>query len=307
MSVKGNDEQTEVLQTLKRQLLNLRVKGKKIMLPFQEGWIISIKSTLQLFDHLQSAYKVSYMFTHRLSQDVLESTFSQIRGLGNFYDHPTPAEFDNRVRLLFFGNVRLQNRFSPVCASADNSCAPLCSLLKKQPTSFALPSSFSHQEETCKLCLKEATAIDIGMGEMYKEGLCYFAGYLAFKHLKSYPDLGERTSLVNVALLPKWLSAVSKGGLINPSERLLSAVKDFEEEFFAFNGSRDIHTCCNSLDKLVERIRKRGSSETIPLDVIQSYAKCRSIIRMRFLAQSITVVGPTTARKTRKKIRRIVK
>jgi hypothetical protein len=142
MSVKGNDEQTEVLQTLKRQLLNLRVKGKKIMLPFQEGWIISIKSTLQLFDHLQSAYKVSYMFTHRLSQDVLESTFSQIRGLGSFYDHPTPAEFDNRVRLLFFGNVRLQNRFSPVCASDDNSCAPLCSLLKKQPTSFAALFSF---------------------------------------------------------------------------------------------------------------------------------------------------------------------
>jgi hypothetical protein len=39
----GSDEQTEVLQTLKRQLLNLRVKGKKIMLPFQEGWIISIR------------------------------------------------------------------------------------------------------------------------------------------------------------------------------------------------------------------------------------------------------------------------
>ncbi len=70
--------------------------------------------------------------------------------------------------------------------------------------------------------MKEATDSNLRMGEMYK-GLCYFAGHLAFK---PYPDLGERTSLVNAAWQSKWLSAVIKGGVINYSERLLSAVKE---------------------------------------------------------------------------------
>jgi hypothetical protein len=74
-----SDEQIEALQKLKQHLITLRVKGKKKLLPFKQGWLISLQSTIQLFDHLQSAYKASYVFTHRLSQDVLESTFPQIR------------------------------------------------------------------------------------------------------------------------------------------------------------------------------------------------------------------------------------
>jgi hypothetical protein len=71
------------------RMQNIRVKGRNKMLPFQVGFVISANAILQLFEYIGQYSDVRYIFTHRLSQDVLESTFSQIRGFGRFYDHPT--------------------------------------------------------------------------------------------------------------------------------------------------------------------------------------------------------------------------
>ena len=43
---------------------------------------------------------VTYILTARFSQDCLENVFSQICGLGVFYNNPTPFEVCNRIRLL---------------------------------------------------------------------------------------------------------------------------------------------------------------------------------------------------------------
>ena len=225
-----------------------------------------------------------------------------------FYDHPIATEFDHRIGLMFFGNLRLQTRFNQIDASADDS-SPLCTLVKTQPTSFECPQEYI-EAEVCKLCgeseaNKDVLASSTVMNEMYDEALIAFAGYLAHKHIKTHPQFGVRTCTVNVAILPKWLSTLSKGGLLNPSERLVSAVKNFELHFTEVNGRRGIHTCCNYSRDLVQRISTQTTFADIPVELVRSYAFTRSIIRIPFLAKCD--IADANQRKLAKKKRKFVK
>lgn len=60
----------------------MRCKGKNTLLTFQKGILISIKSTQLLFKDLMEKYDISYILTHRLNQDSLESLFSIVRSRG---------------------------------------------------------------------------------------------------------------------------------------------------------------------------------------------------------------------------------
>lgn len=92
-------EQDEALDKLHHLILTMRVKGQKNLLPFQKGFLISINSIRGLFKELKSD-GYSYILTYRLNQDVLESYFSQIRGIGRFYDHPLPTTVTQRIKSL---------------------------------------------------------------------------------------------------------------------------------------------------------------------------------------------------------------
>lgn len=83
------DEQNAALTKFHDLCTSIRVIGRKNLLPFQKGFIISIKSTKGLYADLKSE-GYSYLMTSRCNQDVLESYFSMVRGLGKFYDHPLP-------------------------------------------------------------------------------------------------------------------------------------------------------------------------------------------------------------------------
>lgn len=100
-SAYGNclQEQDEALDKLHNLILTMRVKGQTNLLPFQKGFLISINSIRGLFRELKSD-GYSYILTYRLNQDVLESYFSQIRGIGRFYDHPLPTTVTQRIKSL---------------------------------------------------------------------------------------------------------------------------------------------------------------------------------------------------------------
>ena len=93
------------------------------MLPFQKGFLTSIRSLLGLLTDL-TPLKVKYILTARLNQDCLENVFSRIRGLGHFYDHPLPAEVKFRIRLLLVGanvsDIPLSNA-CPVVSDDDGT------------------------------------------------------------------------------------------------------------------------------------------------------------------------------------------
>jgi hypothetical protein len=93
------------------------------------------------------------------------------------------------------------------------------SLLTKEPKWYDIQGQFRH-EEPCKLCAAMPGEIDVQWSEMSAEECD-----------------GMRTEFISVALLPKWLASLSKGGLVNAGELLVSAIKEFEGYFLAFNGA----------------------------------------------------------------------
>lgn len=97
----------------------MRCQGKNVLQTFQKGILISIKSTQELFKHLNEKYNISYIVTHRLNRDSLESFFSVIRSRGGLNDHPTPLNAMYRIRIIVLGknpgvvqakqNIEIQN------------------------------------------------------------------------------------------------------------------------------------------------------------------------------------------------------
>lgn len=95
--------QEKILRNIEREIDGMRIQGKKSLLPFQKGILISISSLSGLWNDLKKL-KFSYILTSRLTQDSLESLFSQIRGAGRFYDHPSSVEVIYRLINLLLAN-----------------------------------------------------------------------------------------------------------------------------------------------------------------------------------------------------------
>ena len=70
--------------------------GKK---PFQAGIVVSIKSTIALYEELKSE-GVPWFMTSRINQDGLENLFSTLRFMGGNDFHPSARDFANRIRTL---------------------------------------------------------------------------------------------------------------------------------------------------------------------------------------------------------------
>lgn len=95
--------QDEIFDKMSRFVLNLRVKRKSHLLPFQKGILLMNASLKGLLQYLKETYsfdifKPEYIITRRLCQDVLENFFSYIRAMGAGYDHPTPVGIQYRLK-----------------------------------------------------------------------------------------------------------------------------------------------------------------------------------------------------------------
>lgn len=103
MAFRGLDIQNSILDTMTALMTELRVKGKTQHLPFQTAIMISNKSLKCLYEDLQRRFRVEYILTYRLNQDVLENFFGVIRSKCGLHDHPDPLEFKYRLRSYILG------------------------------------------------------------------------------------------------------------------------------------------------------------------------------------------------------------
>ncbi|XP_046683531.1 uncharacterized protein LOC124369548 [Homalodisca vitripennis] len=111
----------------------------------------------------------------------------------------------------------------------------------------------------------------------------YLAGWVAKKHLKKYPFLGDYTykSESSPANERSWIRHLSKGGLVEPSEQWIQISQVCEQEFNIFHGEKRIKKDINIVKDLVAKVSQKV--EHFPLEVITSYIKMRTIIRMKDL------------------------
>lgn len=96
------EKQKQILSEVNSAIRSMRVLGKKSSSISKRANYINT-SLFGLYEE-QSKLDIKYIMTSRLTQDVLESLFSQIRGLGRFNDHPSPNEVINRMRQLLLSN-----------------------------------------------------------------------------------------------------------------------------------------------------------------------------------------------------------
>ena len=93
------EEQMFVLSKMERMISGMRVIGKKSLLPFQKGVLISIQSTRLLYAEIKQK-GLQCLLTRHVNSDPSENSFSCIRSLGGTCSHPGPVDFSNRIRLL---------------------------------------------------------------------------------------------------------------------------------------------------------------------------------------------------------------
>ncbi len=121
--------------------------------------------------------------------------FLSVRGLGVFYDQPTAAEVDYRVRLLFCGSCATGGRRQEN-GNLMLTSKPLCSLISSPQAAEDTAGDAAFMP--CARCrtmageLFELPAEAPLAGctkEMFTDALSYIAGYVAFKLIKKHHQL----------------------------------------------------------------------------------------------------------------------
>ncbi len=98
------EEQYNILCKAKKMFQEIRAVGKKSMLPWQKGWVMSIDSLIDLYARMQKDYSAKFLLTARLNQDCLENFFSRIRySCGSSDACPGPVEFKIRFKNIVLG------------------------------------------------------------------------------------------------------------------------------------------------------------------------------------------------------------
>lgn len=87
------DTQKNLLNKMSAFIANMRVGNHKGLIPFQKGILLTNRPIPELYDYVHDNYKVDYLLTSRLNQDVVENFFAYIRGMGGPNDLPTPLDF----------------------------------------------------------------------------------------------------------------------------------------------------------------------------------------------------------------------
>jgi hypothetical protein len=284
--------QLDLLRRFESLIATARFGYREDLLPFQEGLLISVKSTIQLLTWLQGQYPyVHTIFASKLDQDVVENTFSRVRGLGGFYDRPSPTEVDYRLRIIAILDLN-----SPLGGKAVSSLIEYC---RSRPVPAA-----GQQVRPCTKCdVPSANVASASTVEIAVEPLRYVAGYVAFKLRKTNPELGDRTSVLRpLTNPPTWIDLLSKGGLIAPSDAFFRLFVALERRFLDYFGSEGLHTCNNIVQKVVAVMRETPGCVDVPLRAITLFARLRVFIRIRHTGRGFAVArqAKTNARKLRK-------
>ncbi|CAI6357563.1 unnamed protein product [Macrosiphum euphorbiae] len=89
----NENEQNELLSKMNNFILQMRVYGKNVLLPFQKGIIVTNKSVQNLLEDLKD-FGLSYIMTRKLNQDMVENLFSYLKGMaGSAMNNISPIDF----------------------------------------------------------------------------------------------------------------------------------------------------------------------------------------------------------------------
>lgn len=291
-----HEKQTEILNEMETATRTMRVKGKKSLLPFQKGILISITSLVGLLAEAGAVHNLKYILTTHLTQDVLENLFSQIRGTGHFYDHPTPIEVMSRIKTLLLSNKMpkpsTKSNFEQTGDVANDASAYL--------TADILDSAFEPSEvkeiiyftpepvddhDVTFVNFEESDEPEKSWAE--EEAISYIAGYVAYKVREEDPTLGTMTKDLPPNLQnDSWIEMLSYAGLTVPTDSWKNTVNDFEKVFESLHGKEDLY---NKEKGVIKELKRRLSDKfpNVCPKAIHVYSRIRTFIRIRQLNRCV--------------------
>lgn len=108
------------------------------------------------------------------------------------------------------------------------------------------------------------------------------AGYIAYKMKKQNIDsnfkYGHPTGLYPNNT-PNWLSAISKGALMNPTPEWLDVVKQMENDFISFHGPESLKRDKGVMNKLFNIIKNKH--EQVDEYAVTCFVRTRKFFRMK--------------------------
>jgi len=132
--------------------------------------------------------------------------------------------------------------------------------------------------------------------DVEEQALLYITGYVAHRFRHKYADLGTSTKF----LAPRdWLSCISRGNCLYPSDEFMEAARIMNAEFLSFHG-----TSFNLENKIFDKVTKKVCAKinTFPAEVIACLVRTRSYIRLRHINNKIKMnnASKKSKRKTKK-------
>ena len=292
--------QHQVLKRLEWLMLNARFGAKKSLLPFQKGFLVTLASMKALANDMQDMFgDAVYLLTGRVTQDSLESFFSQVRGKGGPHTTPDSTEAKHRMRALTLQYLVRWGVNPKNITSAAESGVPSDDAEAINSTDQALEELLADDEEqedqqaahmiaeTERVelsCSSTPSPVDAASGVSSEDyAMAHCAGYLASK--MGDRNLGAPSSSVDrgesepakEALFTHLLSA---GGLTLPTASWLAQYKAMDDTFRAFHSSAP-----DGLSRdpgVVTRLTDVLSRQFPDLDrrLIKRFAKLRTLKRM---------------------------
>lgn len=292
-SAYGTNEQLQrtILNNMYLCCQTMQVGNRKQLLPFQKGLLMSINSLFGLHADLLSR-GIKYILTGRLNQDCLENLFSQIRGIGRFYQHPPPKEVKHRLRLLLLGknaqDIPLSNNSSVRQEEESQqflSSNLLCGILPDMSEAMAMLDGEAEIQDISFPCESVAPSAVTDV-ECSAEGFRYLAGYIARRAAKYDNTLGTPSKELLCppqSLLSEhgWIEFLSRGGLLVPSDRWMRQISEFELLFNQVNGPDSLSKEKNISKRLADLISQKYPH--VAPEVVKIFLRTRIFIRVRYL------------------------
>lgn len=288
------EEQNALLQDVYDSIKNMRCTGKTALQIFQKGLLISVTSLRDLLVDMKCKYSdITFILTHKLNQDSLENLFSQLRTRGGLDDHPTPMNALYRLRMMILGKNPglVQSNTNTVDRAQEEFI--VAKVLKSVEVSEEIPKMLVAEDtntDTLSDCSGSSSFLsNEKLSE--RDGLQYLAGWVAKKHKKEFPNLGNHTyQLKQSTETPSWIKHLSYGGLMEPSNEWKLNARLLEKYFVKFHGQK-FRRENGVTKKMSNLIYKRHPN--IPLTIIMTYIKQRLFIRIKYFnMQQSKVLNP---------------
>lgn len=298
------EHQKAVVNNMINTVKAMKVCGKQYLFPFQKGMVISCKSLLALYAFLNEKFKVKYVLTYRLNQDVLEHFFGCIRQMGVSYQHPSPLQMKYRIRSFLFGkatelvgnNYNTEKRNEDVCLSEASFSG--AGVKQKPENNFneelknelmltaMIFSKSDTDDDTVNLEVSEIqeNSFDVPFEEptfeevTEKEGLRYVGGFIVrkfpeYEYLGTNVPDGDKTWIGKICRNP--------GSLKTPSVWFFKQLEDMEKLFICFHGTNSLKPGSNSVKTLSKIICSH--IPMLPADIIEYFVRCRLFFRIKVL------------------------